>query len=63
MPKQQDSPKRYTRDEIMAMARHEYARQLSLYTKAQLTKYSANKPSVTKTPSNTATTPSARIVC
>ncbi|KAI8370014.1 hypothetical protein BD560DRAFT_397381 [Blakeslea trispora] len=63
MPKQQETPKRYTRDEIMAMARHEYARQLSLYTKAQLTKYSGSKPSVTKTPSNTVPPPSTRIVC
>jgi hypothetical protein len=28
--------KRFTRDEIMAMARYEYARQLCIYTKAQL---------------------------
>lgn len=31
-------PRRFTRDQIMAMARCEYARQLCVYTKAQLTK-------------------------
>ncbi|KAI8061212.1 hypothetical protein BDF21DRAFT_429095 [Thamnidium elegans] len=29
--------KKLTRDDIMAMARYEYARQLCIYTKAQLT--------------------------
>lgn len=36
MSNQAASIKRFTRDDIMAMARYEYARQLSIYTKTQL---------------------------
>ncbi|GAA5815075.1 hypothetical protein MFLAVUS_008581 [Mucor flavus] len=35
--KDSSNTKKLTRDDIMAMARYEYARQLCIYTKAQLT--------------------------
>lgn len=38
--------KRFTREQIMAMARYEYARQLSIYTKAQLEDTKATNPVV-----------------
>ncbi|EPB92849.1 hypothetical protein HMPREF1544_00288 [Mucor circinelloides 1006PhL] len=60
-------PRRYTRDQIMAMARCEYARQLCAYTKAQLAKGEHLIPSPsssTKSVStNPATPPTARMIC
>ncbi|GAN09985.1 hypothetical protein MAM1_0310d09518 [Mucor ambiguus] len=60
-------PKRYTRDQIMAMARCEYARQLCVYTRAQLAKGedlmlspSTSSSSVSTHP---ATPPTARMIC
>lgn len=46
-----NTQKRFTRDEIMAMARYEYARQLCIYTKAQLNnKRGSNSTTTTKNP-------------
>ncbi|KAI9342387.1 hypothetical protein BD770DRAFT_398594 [Pilaira anomala] len=52
------SNKKLTRDDIMAMARYEYARQLSIYTKAQLTNGLKKIPRV---PSNN--NPTATLIC
>ncbi|KAI8643366.1 hypothetical protein BD408DRAFT_415122 [Parasitella parasitica] len=60
--------KRFTRDQIMAMARCEYARQLCVYTKAQLRKGgdlvipSSTAPSSVSTSSPTSP-PSFRMIC
>lgn len=51
--------KRFTRDEIMAMARYEYARQLCIYTKAQLSK----KIKSTSASNNTTNNATAKLVC
>ncbi|KAG2214127.1 hypothetical protein INT46_001861 [Mucor plumbeus] len=60
-------PRKFTRDQIMAMARCEYARQLCVYTKAQLTKGedlvlspSASSSSVSTNPANP---PPTRMIC
>jgi hypothetical protein len=59
--------KRYTRDQIMAMARYEYARQLSIYTRAQLTKGQALQSRSSSTTTAATTTSSTantrRMVC
>jgi hypothetical protein len=44
--------KGFTRDEIMAMARYEYARQLCIYTKAQLSKREKSQSSSANTTNN-----------
>ncbi|KAK4513825.1 uncharacterized protein ATC70_005831 [Mucor velutinosus] len=60
-------PKRYTRDQIMAMARCEYARQLCVYTKAQLSKGEdlmlSPSTSSNSVSTNPATPPTARMIC
>lgn len=57
--------KRFTRDEIMAMARYEYARQLCLYTKAQLKR--GSKQTTTTTNANAGSvknaSPAATLIC
>ncbi|CEP07502.1 hypothetical protein [Parasitella parasitica] len=60
--------KKLTRDQIMAMARCEYARQLCIYTRAQLKKggnlvipSSASSGSVPTSPSTSP--PSVRMIC
>jgi hypothetical protein len=62
------NPKRYTRDQIMAMARYEYARQLSIYTRAQLTKGQSQSSSTSTSAAAaaaaaTSTTNTARMIC
>ncbi|KAI8083376.1 uncharacterized protein B0P05DRAFT_586114 [Gilbertella persicaria] len=59
MSNQTETPKRFTRDEIMAMARYEYARQLSIYTKEQLNKGSTASRNTSSTAPPTS---SARII-
>lgn len=42
--------KRYTREQILALAKYEYARQLSIYTRSQLNHYAKkHKAIVVKT--------------
>ncbi|CAO3608511.1 unnamed protein product [Mucor hiemalis] len=57
--------KRFTRDEIMAMARYEYARQLCLYTKAQLKRGSkqTSSSSNVNTGSVKNASPAATLIC
>lgn len=61
-------PRRFTRDQIMAMARYEYARQLCVYTKAQLAKGEdlilSPSTSASSVSTNPATPPpTARMIC
>lgn len=56
--------KKLTRDDIMAMARYEYARQLSVYTKAQLTKGLKRLPNPrVNTSNNVNTANTATLIC
>lgn len=57
MSEQATSPKRFTREDIMAMARYEYARQLSIYTKTQLTNGLKKSKRVATNNVSSATTP------
>lgn len=61
MPATSTSSKRCTRDQIMAMARQEYARQLSIYTRAQLTKGQATQSKSSSAASSNVNT--RRMVC
>ncbi|KAI8968476.1 hypothetical protein BDF20DRAFT_896637 [Mycotypha africana] len=62
MTKQTNSPRKFTRDQIMAMARHEYARQLSIYTMNQLSKGRASSRVVTLPTSTMSSTITASTV-